>query len=136
MLVRDVAVGTRIILSYNLYGGVYCNYKDSYPKVKATVVVNDPNGPYKGSRETVLVGFSDKAQCCWSSRNGESLYVGSLLKQGLEYAYWLVSDLEVKLDCFLPDQKCIDCGITCPHAEPNKGDQYLCIACRVYGELA
>jgi hypothetical protein len=95
---------------------------------EATIVCNC--GTYwLSGYEAVILGRNDKPFDCACHDANMCRYACNASQQ---YKYHIAAFLRRLAfpAILIPGQKCMACGITCPHAIPNIGDKYLCVGCK------
>jgi hypothetical protein len=76
----------------------------------------------------------------WGKYSDEYLVAeNAALYDQCDYCVWIPCHVMVKhitkSIILHPDQKCIGCDLPAPHAQPNNGNNFVCISCKVIDEI-
>lgn len=135
-LIRESKLGSKVRLYYDYY-----NFLESKAKAVGEIDLDIIGVNYSDLTYSRCVGakIKNKPLCMWdidTRVSGNSWKYVANIKE-YSFGYWLRSNFNCTIlnSIICPNQKCVDCNRTAPHASPNFNDRYICSICKVLREL-
>jgi hypothetical protein len=129
-ILSNVPNGTKVILGYQWDD--YTHFFSHGDNVEATILSNNDSN----KDGMILIGWEQipkRGNRCWEL--SDAGWHTQYYQQGYRYAYFVPLHLSVEMLTFIPDQKCIECGISMAHKSFNDNEKIVCLSCKIHNEL-
>jgi len=124
--IKNLPIGTRVLYEYTSSEATMLGYYGGYAVIgweeKPTNSVGSIGWHRTSPNFTTMVGNVDIREDF----------------DKMNWFYWIskTSMVEVLEDKILnANQVCVGCNLPAPHASPNVGDKFICIACKFFADL-